>query len=495
MLALWCLIAAAPLSFLEQPLPGVRVGPVTPFTGKPITNFIHADLNSDGLPDLVLPGGVLFQKDGGYPKGHRVPLPDLGGAIEADVFGDALYYRTPNHLAVYRFTDGIWRTHIEQPLSWPGAATAPPKSGTGLAFRRFVYDVDGDNIPELVDLDGAGIHLYRLREGRYETAGVLDVLPAMTLSPSTTHDIWPADVRRIVLPEQQLSCRLLVQPHELTLITQRGITGGQAFYQRDTFALQVDESGGIVATPGSTSNTNGLPTHVRPCHLNHDAQLDFAGGRWLLSETTPIPMPIYELSVSLDGGGTFHVERAACFPQFRPHCNFVDFDSDGSMDMVLESTQLYDSGVRETINRYLTQRSLSHRIRIHRQEDGAFQHEPAIVHTLNITLDAPPVAGGAMISRYQSGRFVNLTGDFDGDGYRDLAVRTSLTDVAIHLADGWNGYSRTPTENITIPALAEFAVADLNGDGRSDILVTWEEELDNTTVSHAMAYFTRELSR
>lgn len=498
MLALLALLAAGPASFLEKPLPGVQIGPITPFTGKPATNYLQSDLNADGFPDLVLQDGLMLQQGGGFPDEYRSPLPPSDGYVEADVFGHALYFRTANRLTVYTVAEGGWRPVLDQPLDWPGARDLLPLAlgrGPAVTFRRFVYDVDGDDTPELIDIDGQGLHVFRQRNGRYETAGLLNVFPAMLLSPSSTQEIWPANARRIVLPDQQLSCRLLVEKNALTLLTHLGVSEDKVTYQQDAIALHLAENGNFTVSDRVTAMLNGLPAFVRPCHLNGDPVLDFAGGRWLLSETTPIPMPIYEIWATLDGGATYHVQRAPCFQHFRPHCTFLDFDSDGDMDLVTESTLLYQDGVRETMNRYLTERRLPHRIEIYPQDANAFSKTAAVSHTVYLALESPPIAGGAMITRYEAGKLINLTGDFNGDGYLDLAARTAPARLCLYLADGWKGFGDTPSESIAIPENADFAVADLNGDGLADLLLNWEEERGDTAETETAAYFTKRVTR
>src|SRR5690606_23525107 len=121
-------------------------------------------------------------------------------------------------------------------------------------------------------------------------------------------------------------------------------------YRRDRYQLGREANGPFAAADAITDTSPGLPPHVRPCHLNPDTIQDYAGSRWSLSQSAAIPVPIHESWASLDGGKTFQIERAISFPQFRPHAPFLDFDSDGDLDMIMESTTIFDDGVRETAN-------------------------------------------------------------------------------------------------------------------------------------------------
>lgn len=498
MLIAMTLLAVASIEFTEQSLPGLWIGPAVPFTGKPATNYLQADLDGDGAADLVIPGTVCFQRQGRFPEDERVPWPPLEPGAEADLFGNALYVRTPDMLHVLTRSDGRWHEQLAQPLFWPGARpqSSPRSIGEQLPqFRRFVHDLDGDNTPELVDLDSQGLHIFRMKRGVYEAAGVLDALPSMTLAPAATQAIWPAESRRIVLPEQEMSCRLLILRNALSLITQTETPAGVQF-RHDAIQLKTMTDGAFAESHRANVVSEPLPSHLRPCHLNADDTLDFAGGRWLLSTASPLPAPIYETWASLDGGATFHIERSPAFQHFRPACSFLDFDGDGDLDMITESTRLYTGGTRETINRYLTETRLPHTVRILAQDQGSYATNDVLTFDLEIELDSPPVTGGAMLSRYQAGTLVNLLGDFNGDGYHDLAVRRSSTSLVIYLARGWHGFKSTPDATVSMPADADFGVADINGDGRADLLLHWEEPATGTEsgAEQMMVYYSRQVA-
>lgn len=477
MLTLAALLVFGQIVFDEQSLPEVRIGPVTPFTGHPATNYLQADMNGDGALDLLLPGYLALQAKGLFPESRRAPLPPCNGPVEADVFGGSLYYREAANLSIYTWTDGAWRLELQQPLEWPGEDISfSPMGGVNPSpvFRRFTYDVDGDSVPELVGLDAAGIHFFRRTGDRYEKAGELSIFPTTVINRSGHRAIWPPEQRQVVLPEQSMSCRLLVLGNALSVITDLDGVEGRVRYRRDDIALASEPGKGFTIATTHTSTSEELPDHVRPCRLNDDGDLDYAGAHWILSDSAPVPMPVHETWASLDGGKSFQIERAATFHNFRPLTSFVDFDSDGDLDMVVESTSFFESGLRESINQYLSRKTIPHAIRIHAQAKGQFSQEP-LVCAFDITLDAPPVSPGPMLARYQAGELVNVTGDFNGDGFEDLALRRSASQLEIRLTEGWTAFAATPAALLNLPAQAQAQVADINGDGRADVLVRWEE--------------------
>ena len=52
-------------------------------------------------------------------------------------------------------------------------------------------------------------------------------------------------------------------------------------------------------------------------------------------------------------------------------------------------------------------------------------------------------------------------------------------------------FPKTPDRTVAIPRDARFAVADIDGDGRSDIVVYGSEALESSGVERALIHFSR----
>ena len=180
-----------------------------------------------------------------------------------------------------------------------------------------------------------------------------------------------------------MACRFFLDHTALWVLTQEDSSGadlgwggrGVRYFCR-AYPLAREGEWAAQGDGVTTVSSDVLPRHLQPCRLNEDGMIDYAGGRWEVSETAAFPVPLYETWATLDGGKHFYVQRAPSLQQSRPHCSFVDFDGDGDLDMVVEATGLFEGGAREALERFLTRSAVDHVIRVHVQGNGRFANTP-----------------------------------------------------------------------------------------------------------------------
>ncbi|MBI2435608.1 MAG: VCBS repeat-containing protein [Candidatus Hydrogenedentes bacterium] len=484
------LLCLAALRFTSQEIPAVYVGVVDPLTAEAATNFVQADLDRDGADDLVLAGMVLFQEAGGFPPERRVPLPQPDAPADIDVWRGALYLRSQNSLAIYRWTQGGWETVVGQPLSWP--AQPPDLSEEKRRLQRYLHDVDGNGDPELIAVDPAGIHVFsRNQESEvYAERAVWRILPPLDLVQEEQQQLWPAPRRRLLFPAREMSARFFLQANRISVLSQDLETASSRGYVRTDYSVAAGQAWELDPAASSTQATPSMPAFLRPCRLNNDDVIDYAGGVWQESKASAYPLPVYETWATLDGGATFKVVREPSFQRLRPHCSFLDVDGDGDKDLVSESATLFQGGPREMIAQLLTRSVLDHVLRVYAQESGGFSKAPAVEGQVRINLDAAPYLNGPMFQRYQLGELINFTGDFNGDGWKDVVVREEPERVRLFLsAPGRLGGALETTWSV--PGPADIRVYDINHDGRGDLLVQ-PKQAQQAQTPGSLVYFSRE---
>jgi hypothetical protein len=476
MIAAALALALAALEFVHQDIAPLRLTPSRSVTGEPALNGVTADLDGDGHADLLFSEGVALQRGGSFPADAFHALPPVPAGAEADVWGVQLYLRHPGGLRVLRLRDSGWDTLADHAVAWPAGGsleTVPWRDEAAAGrvdLRRFLHDADADGVPEVVAIDEAGVHVFRLHEGGYVADPPRAVLPALQLAPAPPQALWPAAQRRIAVPTRHMACRLNLDGADLVRLTQEPTPEGRVVYHLDRYP---DLLAGDAAVPvPARSSTDALPAHLRPLWTGQPGARAFAGVRWETAAAAPLPVPVLEAWITLDGGRSMRRERMRLPQGYHPAALLADVDGDGKLDLVAEESGLFDGGMREAALRFQTQSTLRHRVRVYPAEGNGFAAAPALDHEVRIGLDAPPGRHGRLFRSYQAGGMLNLTGDFDGDARLDLVVRDQPGRIAVHLQRE-GGFSARPDATIPMDFDTPFFVADVNRDGRADIALLW----------------------
>jgi hypothetical protein len=153
----------------------------------------------------------------------------------------------------------------------------------------------------------------------------------------------------------------------------------------------------------------------------------------------------------------------------------LDVDGDGFQDLVLGYGHM-DS--REGVRKQLTAKQLDYTLRCYFYRPGAgFPKEADCQRDVLIHLDhvGSPLDWD-LPQNFQ--RSVKVGGDFNGDGKTDLLVRDRSGAISVYFfVSRQRGFSLNPDLlfNCLAP-IEEWQVADLNGDGISDLIVKLAEQ-------------------
>lgn len=455
-------LALAGLSFLPpEEAPGLWVGGPKPLSGEALTNYRHADLDGDGAPELLFADRVWFQRGGWFPGESRLALPETLEGKTLDIFQGALYALGNGRLAAVRWTGGAFETLFDQALD------TPMEDRGGVS--RFLHDLDGDGVPEVVCAEERGLRVFALREGAYHPAGLLEVYPDLALEEPPASTLWPRPRRQLTFPARRLSCDVTCGAMSVAVLFPQPGPGGRPAYTRRTRPLACTD--GVYSAAAAADVWHGRPVEpfLRPCRLNTDDIPDFAGVRMSHTRGRVLNAPVMEYWATLDGGKTFTVRRSVCVPGFRPQGGFMDMDGDGLADLVTEGSPLFDGGARETAAHLVAKHSLPHEVRVYPQTPEGFAERPSMTFETDLNLGGGLWEQPPALAQYAAGQLVQHWGDFNGDGRRDLLARTGGGRVEVFTArDG--AFSRTADAVLAVPEDAQVATADVNGDGRWDVV-------------------------
>jgi len=169
--------------------------------------------------------------------------------------------------------------------------------------------------------------------------------------------------------------------------------------------------------------------------------------------------------VTSDGGKTFEGVREAASELVN---GFDDLDGDGNLDIATCSSDAFDGGVRETVSRVLTDLEMRKELHIYyREPTGKFPKKPNVAFPFTAKIAIPLIMGG---DRQFPADVCSLQGDFDGDEHSDLLVGRNPNELSVHLfKDG--SFGDVPAAIIAVRDEDDCEIADLDGDGRSDVIL------------------------
>jgi len=388
-----------------------------------VVTLAYSGFSGEGFVVLLGNGNGTFQPPQSFaqPKG---PLAVAVGKLENGYPGIVLTAGTPYVYLYYGNGAGGF--------SGPKYANLPGTSGSGGVA---IGDVNGDGIPDLVS--SGGYIAFGKTNGTFTTP-----LPYPIATVGGVYGVALADLRNngltdIVTVSHTAVSVLLSEGKGLyedglwTKLPGGAACGVTADYNGDgkpdvavntPTGVAILLGTGIAATPFTTGATMTLAD--TGCLLTGDLNGD---GIPDLLVTTPTALVAY----LGNGDGTF--TESSSTPVSPGYVVLADFNHDGKLDFATSGNQLaLGNG------------------------DGTFQAPVAIVANV-------PLGGFYCIA----------AGDINGDGWGDLVLGSFSDSLFVLLNDQQGGFTQVPTSfgATTVQAI----LADLNGDGKLDLIIAYIE--------------------
>lgn len=474
MTALLLLLAAAAAT--PQPLPELLATPPGMLAERPRLNVLRGDIDGDSQTDLLFSTHARLQRDGAFPEASRVELPAFAGPGWLDLSADGelcflvLEDGDPGQACAFqsfRYAGGAWEQTAFHPLS-----DSPPDCGgpAKVAIMPFLLD-EG-----FAFLRNGAVHLARTRMDLSITEIIRDAVPVPAANLERAPALWPPENRNFVNFESSMRTRLMLGAQSVELWT----------WQASDEGIELSRRTWSRGGEGDASAIEQPPLRLAPgdeaAYLDEDDYPDLVSWQRQEAPLSAFRLPSARLSIRLlPRDTTWSVNIPAPGASFPPP-RFVDVNGDGLLDIFVLGMAASQAGARELALQMLTRKAISCEARVYLQSAGeGFAHSPQLRHVFDLALDASPVEGGHRMDSLASGGLASMDGDFDGDGWKDLALHAELGKVTLLRATA-GGFMPDPM-TFSVPETARMACDDLNGNAKADLIV-FEAQAENSTVVH-----------
>lgn len=483
-------IPPALLSFLLIACPWIQAKPAfipSQITGRG-TDVMICDLDGDGLKDIVLMDDTnlsIFYQDPktGFSREPQQsysldPRPCLVWTAKLGGPAESVLVMNSDGVDELRFTNRTGRPLVRQILRQPTIIPDAPEATN--AIHLSLSAETAGHWPLLLVPATDGLQVWSASDGAAAEAGdggqhrgewhrvqvigksvdtaVRPLLDNPGYGNSLGFDLSVADVNGDGRDD---------------LMIRRGNIAGTT----NTYTLYLQQTnGGFGPEPASTYEDQVQPfSWLCWVDLNRDGNVDLIKSVWLNEPSFAPGIPSGKVLVSTyiaDAHGRIPPKPRQVFRKddWVLELPVWDLDGDGLPDLVLGYFHM-DS--REGLRKEITARQLDYSLRFFFSRPGSgFPREADFQSDVVLHLDGAegPMSWGLP---QHFARCIQLGGDFNGDGKKDLLVREHADDISVYFfVSRQEGFSREPDLRFTCPEpMEDWQVADLNGDGISDLIV------------------------
>jgi len=458
--------------------------------GERIVDHEVFDLNGDGRKDLTLVRGrrvsIYLQDAKGRfhpsdPRHQRFNFIDKAILWTfADVDGDGraeVLFLARDGVYYYRWR----RTHLSfvPRLLFRTKTILTTASREEVRRKDFYLDLDGDGVRDLLLPGDAALVLYRGLPGRkFAPPERLSMRPDVAVSVGSnlptafaTSHYWYAQPRVGDWNGDGRQDILIYQRQQAVVFLQR--EKGARFGPNPDLVMPVTYTGPL--TEGRFKLDRELPTEF--VDLQGDGLVDVVATHMGRATThiyygkkgrTALKRP--DLLLRLPGVTFLHF--------------VVDLDGDGRQDLILARTDR--PGLLDIVKVLITKEVPVELLFYYGRKVGGFPRQPDERRDLDIPILFSSARRGLNVG---TSAVLSVLGDFDGDGMRDLLLRSSSDELAVFRGEG-RKFADDETITISVQTMdgyrfLEPETVDLNGDGRSDLVLTyysWDQKHDRISI-------------
>lgn len=460
---------------------------------RPFEDVMVRDLDGDRFEDMVfLMGrtvGVLPQtpaSDYDIENLQRIPIPPETrlvwvGDVSSSA-GQEIVFADPRGVFCFGRQGTSFSSEETCLLDLPNLFALDPAPAR---FAPFLCDLNNDGLEDILlpGKEGDPLIFYQRSGGRFD---VIRSLPSMKrLNVSAKAVAWPAwgtygppskhAAGLSIHPEQRLSLSLAFadcnRDNLLDVLITEPRTGAVRFWgqNRDGSFSEAPE---IIWPPESKFSSD----EVLVLDVNADGISDRVGITFYdPTEQGTLLLPNFSFSVDFGGQDTqtgASVFRSAFFPS-QPF--LIDLDTDGDLDLVTVTSPLR-LGSREAVRSAVSEGSVELVVNCHfyRSQTG-YQRKADVTFPLTVKVKH--------LSQISQSSILDLTGDLNGDGRKDLTALTEPGAVSVFLYNPKAGrFTSKPSARLKVsPDCLGLRLLDLDGDGSDDIIAL-DSNLEKITV-------------